>query len=181
MRVLKIDEARLIFTKIVKFQGIFFINFIKKRISELYLFRILKNRIFYASIILISRANSFSKKNIGSLGICIGRFDKSGKFYFLIPALNFLIKCPKFNSIIINEIGEKNFIYGRHLRKNFLSKIIKYLNRNDGVIIMGKDNFPLGLGEILKDSSDFLRISDKEIVIINQGDIGKYIRANTRK
>jgi 60S ribosome subunit biogenesis protein NIP7 len=176
MRVLKLDEARIILSKIIKFQGNFFKNFIKKQIEEFQLFRILKNRVFIASIILASRANSFGKKKIGSIGTCIGRFDKSEKFYFLIPALNFLTRSPKFNSIFINEAGEKCFTYGKHLKKNCLLKLTKDLNYNDGVIVLGKNEIPLGFGEIIKNSSEISRISDKETLIINQGDIGKYIR-----
>lgn len=181
MRILKLDEARIVLAKIIKFQGIFFKYFIKKHIQTSYVFRVLKKKIFFASIILISRSNSFTNKKIGSIGTCIGSFDRSNKFYFLIPALNFLTKFSKFNSIFINEVGEKFFTYGKHLKKIYLLKITKNLTHNDSVIVLGKNKIPLGLGEVIKDFLELSKISDKEIVIINQGDIGKYIRVFKHK
>nr|UXY87810.1 ribosome biogenesis protein [Cryptomonas curvata] len=181
MRILKLDEARTILIKIIKFQGIFFKHFIKKHIQNFQVFRILKKRVFFASIIVISRANSFASKKIGSIGTCIGIFNKSSKFYFLISALNFLTKFSKFNSIFINETGEKIFTYGKHLKKIYIIKITKELTHNDGVIVLGKKKIPIGLGEIIKDFLELSKISDKETVIINQADVGKYIRISKHK
>jgi ribosome biogenesis protein Nip4 len=62
-----------------------------------------------------------------------------------------------------------------------LLKITKNLTHNDSVIVLGKNKIPLGLGEVIKDFLELSKISDKEIVIINQGDIGKYIRVFKHK
>ena len=139
MRILKLDEARIVLCKMIKFQGIFFNNCIKKFIRIGQLFRFLKSRVFFASVVIVSRANSFTKKKIGSVGTCIGRFDKCDRFYFLIPALDFLTKSSKFNSIFINLAGEKIFTYGKHLKKNCLIKMTKNLTYSDGVIILNKN------------------------------------------
>ena len=181
MRILKLDEARTILTKIIKFQGIFFKHFIKKHIQNFNVFRILKKKVFFASIIVVSRANSFENKKIGSIGTCIGSFDKSNRFYFLIPALSFLTKFSKFNSTFINDEGIKLFTYGNHLKKIYLSKITKKLTQNDGVIVFGKNKIPLGLGEVIKDFLEPSKISGNETVIINIADIGKYIRVLKHK
>nr|UXY87318.1 ribosome biogenesis protein [Cryptomonas sp.] len=180
MRALKIDEARIVLVKIIKFQGGFLTFFLKKYMKDAYVFRLQKKRIFFSTIIIISRAVTFSKKKIGSFGTCIGRFDKSNKFYFLISALNFFLKWTKFNSAFINDIGEKAFVFGKHLKKENLQQITRNIFSNEGVVIIAKNGCPLGFGEILKNSSELARISDKETVIINQADIGRYIRITNR-
>jgi len=165
-------------SKTIKFQGDKLVNFIEKKVYSQEFFRLQKNRVFILSFFLEGRAITFSKKKIASAGICIGCFSHSGKIRFLIPVLGNLVLENKENSVILSSKGESKFIFGNHPQKENILKISKSLRKNDGVIFFGPNGIRLGFGEIFRDAS-FLNLNwKKKILIINQGDIGKYIRNN---
>lgn len=53
-----------------------------------YHFREKKDRVYYVSQKILSIANNIESDNLLSLGTCIGRFTKSGKFRLHITALH---------------------------------------------------------------------------------------------
>ncbi|AEA38983.1 ribosome biogenesis protein (nucleomorph) [Cryptomonas paramecium] len=176
MRVLKKDEMRILFTKIVKFQKNFFFMFVKNCIKIFFSFRIIKRKVFFVRNTVMCRGVLFYKKNLMSLGTCIGNFNRFDCFYFFVTALNFLNSLSNFNFVIIKNFEENSFIKGKHLKKFQLSSITRQLSSNDGVLVFNENNLLLGFGEIVKNFSQVQVISKNHIVIINQGDIGKYVR-----
>jgi len=64
MRVLLKEELRLILIKLVKYQGEEFLDFFKNNLLFKYSFRLQRGRIFYSSIINISKAGNFLKKKL---------------------------------------------------------------------------------------------------------------------
>ncbi|AFP65440.1 ribosome biogenesis protein (nucleomorph) [Chroomonas mesostigmatica CCMP1168] len=176
MRELKIEEARLLLSKFVKFQGDSIRVFIKNFFFDSSVFRLQKNRIFFCSFILAVRALNFFKKKIGSIGTCIGRFTHSKKFQFLVPSLSLVIKNEKYLFAVTNSNGEKNFINGKHLKKDDVLRISKNLFRYDGIVVIGKNKFPIGFGEILKSTKIISTTKKKHLIITNHADIGKYTR-----
>mmetsp|Transcript_27925 Transcript_27925/g.68116 ORF Transcript_27925/g.68116 Transcript_27925/m.68116 type:complete len:179 (-) Transcript_27925:2373-2909(-) len=176
MRELKFEEGRLFLSKLIKFQGQKILNFLKANLGFFKVFRLQKKRIFFCSFSLYVRATNFSKKKTGSLGICIGRFTKIKKFKFLISFVNLLLKNKNLLSVIINEHGEKVFLQGEHLSKENLIKISKKFSKNNCFLILNKKNIPLGFGESIKNSLFIEKTKKKDILIINQGDTGLYIR-----
>lgn len=176
MRILKKGEARCLMAKTIKFQGENIINFMEKKFFSSELIRLQKSKIFLLPCFLETRATSFSRKNLASAGICVGCFSRSGKIRFLIPALGTMILENNENSGILNSNGENKFIFGHHPKKEDISEISKFLRKNDGVVIIGPTKLTLGFGEILKDAS-FLNLNlEKKTILVNHGDIGRYIR-----
>lgn len=55
-----------------------------------YCFREQKDRIYYVSENVLKLAGNVSADNLISVGTCIGKFTKSGKFHLHITALNYL-------------------------------------------------------------------------------------------
>jgi len=108
--------------------------------------------------------------------MCIGRFTRSKKFRFVIPFMNLLLKNKKILSAIISSTGEKAFIHGKHLEKICMLKISKNLIKNDCILLLNKNNIPLGFGEFLKSASTISKCDKKDTIIINLGDTGLYIR-----
>ena len=125
---------------------------------------------------LAVRATNFSKKNLGSIGICIGRFTKIKKFKILIPFINLLLKYKNLLSVVLKENGEKIFLEGKHIGKENIKKISKKFSKNDCLLILNQRNIPLGLGECRKNSFFLKNSKKKDILILNQGDTGLYIR-----
>ena len=179
MRALTANEARIFIAKMIKFQGNFFLIFLKKKITKNYFFKLQNNRVFFSSFSVFSKALLFSKKKIASVGSCIGRFNNSLKFYLMISALNFFSKMSRKYSILIDKLGQRIFLYGNHLKKKNLLEMNRNLYSNDRVIVFGKNSsLPLGFGEIRKNSFEILIQQEKNIIMINQADIGQYIRIN---
>jgi 60S ribosome subunit biogenesis protein NIP7 len=87
-----------------------------------------------------------------------------------------VIKNERFFSAFTNYIGEKGFIFGSNLKKETILKISKNAIENDGIILIGVNNLPIGFGELIQSSICISRIKNRSLLIINQGDIGRYIR-----
>jgi ribosome biogenesis protein Nip4 len=85
MRVLLKEEIRLFLIKVVKYQGDEIIDFLKDNKFTNCTYRLQRGRIFYSNYPIIAKARHFLKNKIGSIGICIGRFSKTGKFFILLP------------------------------------------------------------------------------------------------
>lgn len=176
MRELKIEEARIILGKIIKFQGQALTTFLKTNYFSFLVFKLQKKRLFFSSFSLFSRALNFSKKRVGSLGFCIGRFTRSKKFRFLIPFLNLLQKNKILLVGILHEKGEKLVLYGNHVNIKNIAKLSKNILKNDGLLFMNRNRIPLGFGEILKSGFLLAKCDQKIQVLVNQGDTGLYIR-----
>lgn len=177
MRELKIEEARFLLTRLVKYKGKKLINFLKVNFISFLVFKVQKNRIFFSSLFLYSRIFNFAKKRIGSFGICIGRFSHSRKLKFLIPFLNLLLKNKGVFSAVLNGEGEKSFLFGKHVEKKNVSKISKNIFKNDGIVLFSKNKIPIGFGETLKSIVFIAKFDSKMILFINQGDTGLYVRS----
>lgn len=55
-----------------------------------YCFREKKDRVYYVSEKILSLASTIAPEHLLSLGICFGKFTKSGKFRLHITALHYL-------------------------------------------------------------------------------------------
>jgi 60S ribosome subunit biogenesis protein NIP7 len=176
MRVLLKEEIRLFLIKVVKYQGDEIIDFLKDNKFTNCTYRLQRGRIFYSSYSIIAKAGNFLKNKIGSIGICIGRFSKTGKFFILIPGEVLMEKILKKKIVPLTLKGEKIFLYGSHLSKDMIHEISNNLKKGDGIVLKGMNGLIIGLGELLK-SIIFVKISrQKEMLLLNHADIGCYIR-----
>lgn len=61
-----------------------------ERPDETYCFREFKNRVYYVSEKILGLSSNVNPDNLISVGTCIGKFTKSGKFHLHITALNYI-------------------------------------------------------------------------------------------
>lgn len=69
-----------------------------------YCFREKKDRIYYVSEKILSLAHTVSPDNLVSLGTCLGKFTKSGKFKLHITALTYIAPYAQVNKIIYMQM-----------------------------------------------------------------------------
>ena len=105
-------------------------------------------------------AISVARPNLMSLGTCLGKFSKSGKFKLHITALDYLaqyakfkVRCPAFClptyslnqrfQVWIKPNGEMSFLYGNHVLKNHLGRITEDTPEHQGVVVYSMSDVPL--------------------------------------
>lgn len=75
---------------------------IVERPDDEYCFRLLKDRVYYVRSDVLMRATNVGRKQLISLGTCLGKFTGSGKFMLQITALELL---AQFASVSFLGIG----------------------------------------------------------------------------
>ena len=109
-----------------------------------------------------------------SLGICFGKFTKTGKFRLHITALPYLTQYAKFK-VWIKSNGEMPFLYGNHVLKAHIGRMSDDIPEHAGVIIYNMKDIPLGFGVSAKSTGEVKNMLPTGIVAFRQGDIGEYL------
>ena len=91
MRVLTEEETKVFFTKLAEFIG-GNIKYLIERSDEPYVFRMIKDRVWYMSEKVMKLANIVGRDELISAGTCFGKFTKGGKFRLQVTSLNFVGK-----------------------------------------------------------------------------------------
>ena len=65
------------------------------RPDDPHVFRLHRDRVFYVSEPVMKLAASVARPNLIGLGVCLGKFSKTGKFRLHITALDYLAKYAK--------------------------------------------------------------------------------------
>ena len=94
MRTLTDDEAKTFFSKLSEYIGDN-IKFLIDRQDEPYVFRMIKNRVYYMSETLMKQSLNIGREFLLHVGTCFGKFSKSGKFKLHITCLDYLSKYSK--------------------------------------------------------------------------------------
>lgn len=95
MRPLTDVETQTLFTKLAHYTGRSLNNLLTdtatapghKGGEERYVFRIQASRVYYVRESLANLATSVSRENLLSLGTCMGKFTKTGKFRMHVTCL----------------------------------------------------------------------------------------------
>lgn len=66
------------------------------RPDGVFCFRLHRDRVFYVSEDIMLRATNFARKNLVTLGCCMGKFSKKGKFRLHVTALHYLAPYAKY-------------------------------------------------------------------------------------
>ncbi len=93
------------------------------------------------------RATNIARKNLISLGTCIGKFTKSGKFHLQITALDVMAPYAKYK-VWVKPSAEQSFLYGNHVLKSGLGRITENTPQYQGVVIYSMGDMPL-VGDVL--------------------------------
>ena len=87
-------------------------------------------------------AVSISRPNLVSLGVCFGKFSKTGKFRLHITALDYLAQYAKYK-VWIKPNGELPFLYGNHVVKAHLGRITDDTPEHAGVVVLSMSGVAL--------------------------------------
>ncbi|TID31293.1 hypothetical protein CANINC_000134 [Pichia inconspicua] len=174
MRPLTEEETKVVFEKLA--------NYIGRNIALLvsnptvpHVFRVQKDRVYYMPDSIAKFATSVARKNLMSVGICFGKFTKTGKFRLHITSLSTLAPLAKYK-VWIKANGEMPFLYGNHVLKAHIGKMSDDIPEHAGVIVFGMNDTPLGFGVSAKSTIEARNLQPTAIVVFRQGDIGEYLR-----
>ncbi|CAO0792997.1 hypothetical protein V8B55DRAFT_1548996 [Mucor lusitanicus] len=174
MRPLTAEETTTLFEKLAKYVGANLKHLID-RPDETYCFRLQKNKVYYLSESMMRMAVSVGRDQLGSVGVCFGKFTKTGKFKLHITALDHLAQYAK-HKIWIKPNGEMPFLYGNHIVKAHLGRITDDTPEHTGVIIFSMTDSPLGFGVTARSTMDMKKLQPTDIIVFHQADVGEYLR-----
>lgn len=105
------------------------------------------------------KATNVARKSLVSLGTCIGKFTKSGKFHLQVTALDILAPYAKVSrplnptcspcltalqcKIWLKPNAEQAFLYGNHVMKSGLGRITENTPQYQGVVMYSMSDLPL--------------------------------------
>ncbi|KAL5342146.1 hypothetical protein BJX70DRAFT_357069 [Aspergillus crustosus] len=179
MRSLTEEETKTLFKKLAEYTGSSLANLIKpldsSPNSDRYTFQLSGNRVYYVRVSILNLATAIPRDNLLSLGICMGKFTKTGKFRLHITALPILAEHAR-NKIYIRPNGVMPFLYGSNCAKAHLARITEDLTEHSGVIVCTQDDVPLGFGITARSSAEMKKLEPTGIVCFRQADCGEYLR-----
>lgn len=174
MRQLTEEETRVVFEKLAAYIGRN-ISFLVDNKENPHVFRLQKDRVYYVPENVAKLATSVARPNLMSVGICLGKFTKTGKFRLHITSLSVLAQYAKYK-IWIKQNGEMPFLYGNHVLKAHVGKMSDDIPEHAGVIVFSMHDVPLGFGVSAKSTSEARNMPPTAIVAFRQADIGEYLR-----
>ena len=175
MRPLTEDETKTFFGKLAKFLGSN-IKFLIEREDGEYVFRLHKDRVYYINSEVLKMAAHIGKDELVGAGTCFGKFTKTKKFKLHITCLEYLAKYAKYK-VWVKPNGEQTFLYGNHVLKGHLARITENTPANIGVVIFSITDIPIGFGVCMKTTQQCRDLDPTQVVVINQADVGEYLRS----
>ncbi|KAK9370863.1 hypothetical protein V1509DRAFT_615003 [Lipomyces kononenkoae] len=174
MRPLTEDETRTVFEKLANYIGRNITHLIN-RPDDPHCFRLQKDRVYYVSESVMRFATSVGRVELMSLGTCLGKFTKTGKFRLHITSLDLLAQYARYK-LWIKPNGEMSYLYGNNVLKAHVGKMSDDIPEHSGVIVFAMNDIPMGFGVTAKSTADARRLDPTGIVAFRQGDVGEYLR-----
>ena len=176
MRPLTDEEFEVFFRKLQKYIG----ENIKylldsERSGGQHVFRIVRNKVYYLSAALLKQCSIFSKDQLLHTGTLLGQFSKKKKFRLAVTSLGVLAKYAT-TKVWLKTSGEQNYLYGNHALKAHVARVSDNGTKHGGVIVMSLSDVPLGFGVLCKGALEFKMTDPTAILVINQADLGEYLR-----
>lgn len=195
MRPLTEEETKTLFTKLANYVGKNLVQLLSSD-AEPYVFRLHRDRVYYVSEPTMKLAISVARPNLVSLGTCLGKFSKSGKFRLHISSLDVLAKYAKYKvsagcwllvagcvvkagypsmttiidgfQVWIKPNGEMPFLYGNHVLKAHLGRITEDTPEHQGVVVFSMSDTPLGFGVTARSTEGTRKVDPSGIVVFHQ-------------
>lgn len=152
MRPLTDTETQTLFTKLANYTGRSLNNLLTdtaktaskagKEAEDRYVFRIQESRVYYVRESLANLATSVSRDSLLSLGTCLGKFTKTGKFRLHITALDVIAPHARYK-IWVKANGEMPFLYGGHVVKAHVGRWSEECPEHSGVVVLSMNDTPL--------------------------------------
>lgn len=110
--------------------------------ADRYVFRVQKERVYYVRETIANLATSVARDNLLSLGTCLGKFTKTGKFRLHITSLDVIAPHARYK-VWVKANGEMPFLYGGHVVKAHVGRWSEDCPEHQGVIVMSMNDTPL--------------------------------------
>ena len=186
MRPLTDTETKTLFTKLANYTGRSLNALLTTTAShpnskstnkdpDHYVFRIQKDRVYYVRSSLANLATSVSRDALLSLGTCIGKFTKTGKFRMHVTALDVIAPHARYK-LWIKQNGEMPFLYGGHILKAHVGRWSEDCPEHQGVVVCDMKDTPLGFGVTARGTAEARKLDPTGIVCFRQADVGEYLR-----
>ncbi|KAL7626871.1 ribosome biosynthesis protein nip7 [Parahypoxylon ruwenzoriense] len=179
MRPLTEQETKVLFEKLANYTGSSLKNLIAplddSPNADRYVFRLNRDRVYYVLLSVANLATSVARDSLASLGICLGKFTKSGKFRLHITALPILAEHARYK-LWIKPNGEMPFLYGGNVVKAHVGRWSDDCPSHQGVVVYSMSDTPLGFGVTARSTSEARRLDPTAIVCFRQADCGEYLR-----
>ncbi|KAF2836796.1 60S ribosome subunit biogenesis protein NIP7 [Patellaria atrata CBS 101060] len=187
MRPLTDTETQTLFSKLANYTGRSLTHLItsstsipassksKKDEDNRHVFRLHSSRVYYLPLYLANLATSIARPNLLSLGTCIGKFTKTGKFRLHITALDVIAPHARYK-VWVKPNGEMPFLYGGNVVKAHVGRWSEDCPEHVGVVVYDMKDVPLGFGVTARSTAESRRLEPTGIVTFRQADIGEYLR-----
>ena len=151
MRLLTEAETQTLFSKLANYTGRSLSQLITNSSSladntseksDRHVFRVQNNRVYYVRESLANLATSVARPNLLSLGTCLGKFTKTGKFRLHITALDVIAPHARYK-VWIKPNGEMPFLYGGNIVKAHVGRWVDDCPEHQGVIVLSMNDTPL--------------------------------------
>lgn len=174
MRQLTEEETRIVFEKLSGYIGQN-IGQLVNRSDDRYCLRIQKDRVYYVAESTARIATSVARTSLLSLGTCLGKFTKTGKFRLHCTAVQILAPYAA-NKVWVKQNGEMPFLYGNHVLKAHIGRISEDIPEHSGVVVFSMSDLPLGFGVSAKSTAETRHAQPNAITVFRQSDVGEYLR-----
>ncbi|KAI1074728.1 60S ribosome subunit biogenesis protein NIP7 [Whalleya microplaca] len=179
MRQLTEQETKTLFEKLANYTGSSLKNLIAplddSPNADRYVFRLHRDRVYYVLLSIANIATSVARDHLASLGICLGKFTKTGKFRLHITALPILAAHARYK-LWIKPNGEMPFLYGGNVVKAQVGRWSDDCPAHQGVVVYNMADTPLGFGVTARSTAEARRLDPTGIVCFRQADCGEYLR-----
>ncbi|MCJ1337372.1 ribosome biosynthesis protein nip7 [Bachmanniomyces sp. S44760] len=183
MRSLTEAETKTLFEKLANYTGRSLSHLIDPTstthtgdtLADRHVFRLHASRVYYVRLSLANLATSIARPNLLSIGTCLGKFTKTGKFRLHITALDVIAPHARYK-VWVKPNGEMPFLYGGNVVKAHVGRWSEDCPEHQGVVVLGMDDTPLGFGVTARSTAEARRLDPTGITTFRQADIGEYLR-----
>ncbi|ORY59100.1 60S ribosome subunit biogenesis protein NIP7 [Pseudomassariella vexata] len=179
MRALTEEETKTLFAKLANYTGSSLKNLIAPLSdspdADRYVFRVNKDRVYYVLLSISNLATSIQRERLLSLGTCLGKFTKTGKFRLHITALPILAEHARYK-IWVKPNGEMPFLYGGNVVKAHVGRWSEDCPEHQGVVVYSMNDTPLGFGVTARSTAESRRLDPTGVVCFRQADCGEFLR-----
>lgn len=148
MRALTESETQTLFSKLANYTGRSLNHLIAPpassdgSVEDRHVFRLHESRVYYVRLSLANLAACVARENLLSLGTCLGKFTKTGKFRIHITALDVIAPHARYK-VWVKPNGEMPFLYGGNIVKAHVGRWSEDCPEHQGVVVLGMDDTPL--------------------------------------
>ncbi|MCJ1231783.1 ribosome biosynthesis protein nip7 [Toensbergia leucococca] len=178
MRPLTEPETQTLFSKLANYTGRSLTHLLtppSAQQSSRPVFRLHASRVYYLPLSLANLATSIPRQNLLSLGTCLGKFTKTGKFRLHITALDVIAPHARYK-VWVKANGEMPFLYGGNVVKAHVGRWSEDCPEHQGVVVYSMNDTPLGFGVTARSTAEARRLDPTGITTFRQADVGEYLR-----